>query len=65
MIINKDSRTDNWAGHRDYNRSNYHNFPRTAREAGFYYGPTYDDDGPYWPVYIALAIIVGLIYWLG
>jgi hypothetical protein len=61
-----DWRTDNWAGRRDpASNPNNHRFPRSAREAGFYYGPTEDDEGPVWPMYVALAIIIGLIYWLG
>ena len=65
MIVNKDSRTDNWAGHRDYNRSNYHSFPRTAREAGFYYGREPADTEITWPIFLLATIIVGAIYWLG
>jgi hypothetical protein len=65
-MINKDSRTDNWAGRRDpTSNPNNFRFPRSAREAGFYYGPDKDDDGPVWPMYAALAIIVGVLYWLG
>ena len=61
-----DWRTDNWAGHRDpASNPNNHRFPHSAREAGLYYGPTQDDDGPVWPMYVALVIIIGLIYWLG
>lgn len=63
---NTDWRTDNWAGHRDPGRDpkNYQ-FPRSAREAGFYYGPVEEDSGSVWPLYVGLAIIVGLLYWLG
>jgi hypothetical protein len=61
-----DWRTDNWAGRRPpTSNPNNLRFPRSAREAGFYYGPTEDDEGPVWPMYVALAIIIGLIYWLG
>ena len=65
MIGNKDSRTDNWAGYTDYNSRAHSSFPRSAKEAGFYYGPTKDDDGPVWPVLLVFAIIIGCIYWLG
>jgi hypothetical protein len=62
-MINRDSRTDNWAGHRDYNSSKFHSFPRSAREAGFYYGP-YKKERT-WPIYVAFVVIVGLLYWVG
>jgi hypothetical protein len=40
MKWNNDSRTDNWAGRRDpgTDPKNFR-FPRSAREAGFYYVP--------------------------
>jgi hypothetical protein len=60
-----DPRTDNWAGYKDYNSSHHHRFPRSAREAGFYYGPSKDDAEPVWPVLLVVAILVGCIYWLG
>ena len=62
-MMNKDWRTDNWAGYRDYNSSKFHSFPRSAREAGFYYGPEKEES--IWPSIIGLAIVIGLLYWLG
>ncbi len=64
MIENKDSRTDNWAGHRDYNRSNYHSFPRSAREAGFYYGHEKKEPNIMFYICIMLIILMGCIAWV-
>lgn len=61
-----DPRTDNWAGRRDpASNPNNFRFPRSAREAGFYYDPVEQDHEPVWPVLLVVAIIVGCIYWLG
>ena len=65
MMGNKDSRTDNWAGYTDYNRSSYHSFPRTAREAGFYYGPEKKQPNTMFYICIMLIIILGSIAWVG
>ena len=59
-----DSRTDNWAGRRDPGSDpNNFRFPRSAREAGFYYGPYKKER--VWPVYVAFVVIIGLLYWVG
>ena len=63
-MLNKDSRTDNWAGHRDYNRSNYHSFPRSAREAGFNYiskSKQKKDLGNWVIVVFFIAMFIGLL----
>ena len=62
---NNDWRTDNWAGYIDYNSRHHYQFPRSAREAGFYYGPTQDDGEPGWYIFVVIMIIVGGLYWLG
>lgn len=62
---NKDSRTDNWAGHRDYNTRHYGSFPRSAKEAGFYYGPEKKEPNVMFYICIMLIIIVGCIAWAG
>lgn len=64
-MTNKDWRTDNWAGYTDYNSRHHSQFPRSAREAGFYYGPTQDDDEPGRYFFVVIMIIVGILYWLG
>lgn len=59
-----DPRTDNWAGRRDPGSDpNNFRFPRSAREAGFYYGPYKKES--VWPVYVALVVFIGLLYWVG
>jgi len=65
MKLNNDSRTDNWAGRRDPGSDprNY-TFPRSAREAGFYYGPYKKDRSTLYAV-LSTIILVGLIFWLG
>lgn len=62
---NKDWRTDNWAGHRDYNSSHYSKFPRSAKEAGFYYGPEKKEPNVMFIICIMLIIFVGCIAWVG
>lgn len=62
-----DWRTDNWAGHRDPGRDpkNY-SFPRSAREAGFYYGPEQKEEPNMIFIIICLLILVmGCIAWAG
>lgn len=64
MNPNKDSRTDNWAGRRDPGTDPKHyRFPRSAREAGFYYGPYEKDHSDTIMVFI-LLFILGVLLWL-
>lgn len=65
----QDSRTDNWAGHRDVGRDpNNWRFPRTSREAGIgeYYS-SHDEDVTVCGVCIVLAVIAilfGISLWV-
>jgi hypothetical protein len=59
-----DWRTDNWAGRRPpTSNPNNLRFPRSAREAGFYYGP-YKKDHSDTIVVLLLLFIVGVLLWL-
>lgn len=62
---NKDSRTDNWSGRRDpANNPNNTRFPRSAREAGFYYTQQSNQEKELsgWIVALIIAwIVLGII----
>jgi hypothetical protein len=65
MKLNKDSRTDNWSGRRDPGSDprNY-NFPRSAREAGFYYTQqsNQEKEPSGWIVALIIAwIVLGIV----
>lgn len=62
---NKDSRTDNWAGYRDYNSRSYSSFPRSAKEAGFYYGPEKKEPNMMFWIIIMFILVLGCIAWAG
>ena len=60
-----DPRTDNWAGHTDYNSRHHSSFPRSAKEAGFYYGPEKKEPNMIFVIILMLIIVLGCVAWAG